>query len=141
MLREIDRLSAIFSGYDPASEFRRWQAGGQGSPRRSRPSSSRSCGRRDDWQARSGGAFDPRVEALSRLWSRWRPPGPAARRRARWPRARALDDRPAWRLDPARGTAERLSDCPLSLNGIAKGYIVERACDAALDRGRGRHAA
>ena len=31
---------------------------------------------------------------------------------------------PAWRLDPASRTAERLSDCPLSLNGIAKGYIV-----------------
>ena len=27
VLREIDRLSAIFSGYDPASEFSRWQAG------------------------------------------------------------------------------------------------------------------
>ena len=39
---------------------------------------------------------------------------------------------PAWRLDSVAHTAERLSDCPLSLNGIAKGYIVERACDAAL---------
>ena len=39
---------------------------------------------------------------------------------------------PAWRLDPVHRTAERLSDCPLSLNGIAKGYIVERACDAAM---------
>ena len=39
---------------------------------------------------------------------------------------------PAWRLDPVYRTAERLSDCPLSLNGIAKGYIVERACDAAM---------
>ena len=26
VLREIDRLSAIFSGYDPASEFSRWQS-------------------------------------------------------------------------------------------------------------------
>ena len=42
-------------------------------------------------------------------------------------------NRPAWQLDPASGTAERLSDCPLSLNGIAKGYIVGRACEAALD--------
>ena len=46
--------------------------------------------------------------------------------------------RPAWRLDPALRTAERLSDCPLSLNGIAKGYIVERACDAALAEVAGR---
>src|SRR5262249_14942473 len=34
-------------------------------------------------------------------------------------------------------TVERLSDCPLSLNGIAKGFIVEHACDLALDRQRG----
>ena len=39
---------------------------------------------------------------------------------------------PAWRLDPARGTAERLSAGPLSLNAIAKGYIVDRACEAAI---------
>ena len=38
----------------------------------------------------------------------------------------------AWRLDSVLRTAERLSDCPISLNGIAKGYIVERACDAAM---------
>ena len=44
---------------------------------------------------------------------------------------------PAWELDPAARTAERLSDCPLSLNGIAKGYIVGRACDAALIGGNG----
>ncbi len=30
-------------------------------------------------------------------------------------------------------TARHLSSCPLSLNGIAKGYIVERACDLAFD--------
>ena len=46
-------------------------------------------------------------------------------------------DRPAWRLDDATRTAERLTDCPLSLNGIAKGYIVERACELAMDRNRG----
>jgi hypothetical protein len=38
----------------------------------------------------------------------------------------------AWRLDPVHRTAEWLSACPLSLDGIAKGFIVERACDAAM---------
>ena len=45
--------------------------------------------------------------------------------------------RPAWRLDPLAHTAERLSDCPLSLNGIAKGFIVERPCDAAFQPSSG----
>ena len=44
--------------------------------------------------------------------------------------------RPAWRLDSAAGTAEHLTVCPLSLNSIAKGYIIGRACDVALDRDR-----
>jgi hypothetical protein len=45
--------------------------------------------------------------------------------------------RPAWRLDPAAGTALCLADGPLTLNAIAKGYIVERACAAAFDLRRG----
>ena len=45
---------------------------------------------------------------------------------------KCLMNRPAWMLDPMTQTAEHTSDCPLSLNGIAKGYIVERACEAAL---------
>ena len=45
--------------------------------------------------------------------------------------------RPAWRLDPIARTAERTSACPISLNAIAKGYIVGVAADAAMDRGRG----
>ena len=49
--------------------------------------------------------------------------------------ARAAIDRPAWRLDPAAMTAEQLSDVPLTLNAIAKGYIVERACAAAMSEG------
>ena len=47
--------------------------------------------------------------------------------------------RPAWRLDVASGTAEHLSTCPLSLNSIAKGYIIGRACEVALDPKRGIH--
>ena len=55
----------------------------------------------------------------------------------RRPPRKALLATPAWRLDSAAHTAERLSDCPLSLNGIAKGFIVERACDAALEKSAG----
>jgi thiamine biosynthesis lipoprotein ApbE len=134
-LREIDRLTAIFSGYDPASEFSRWQAEARGPA----PVSTelfevlRAC---DRWRAASGGAFDPGVEALTRLWTR-------CARQDRTPtpdelaEAIAVIRRPAWRLDPESRTAERLSAGPLSLNAIAKGYIVERACAAALENGRG----
>jgi thiamine biosynthesis lipoprotein ApbE len=130
VLEEIDRLALVFSGYDPSSEFSRWQA----LPRRPLHLSSElfelleAC---DRWRVRSGGAFDPRVEVLSRLWSK-------AARRDQVPSpgeldlARAVVAQPAWRLNGAERTAERLSDGPLSLNAIAKGEIVERACAAAM---------
>jgi thiamine biosynthesis lipoprotein ApbE len=130
VLRRIDRLAAIFSGYNPASEFSRWQSGRRSSETLS-PELFEVLLASDIWRTRTAGAFDPRVEALSHLWA-------ACARRDRLPdadelaRARAMMADPAWRLDPALGRAERLSDCPLSLNGIAKGYIVERACDAAM---------
>ena len=83
VLDEIDRLVAIFSGYDPSSEFSRWQA----APRRPVPLSPelfevlQAC---DRWRERSGGAFDPRVEALSRLWAQ-------AARRDRLPTSAELE--------------------------------------------------
>ena len=61
VLREIDRLAAIFSGYDPSSEFRRWQdnapKGGEG-PREVAVSPElfdllQAC---DRWRERSGGS-------------------------------------------------------------------------------------
>ncbi len=129
-LREIDRLAAIFSNHDPASEFRRWQAARAG-PTRISAELFEILAASDSWRDRSGGAFDPRVQALSALWSE-------AARRDRAPTRPELDaaaaraGRPAWRLDAGAGTAERLSDAPLTLDAIAKGYVVERACAAAL---------
>jgi thiamine biosynthesis lipoprotein len=134
VLREIDRLSAIFSGHDATSEFRRWQAA-QG-PMTVSPELFEVLRACDHWRAESGGAFDPRVQVLTRLWSecaaQGRTPTPEERGAAK-----ALMGRPAWRLDPGSGTAEHLTDCPLSLDAIAKGDIIERACAVALEEGRG----
>jgi thiamine biosynthesis lipoprotein ApbE len=134
-LGEIDRLAAIFSGYDAASEFRHWQAT-VGRPSKVSPELFELLRASDGWREASGGAFDPRVQALTELWSR-------CARLDRLPTAdeqgaaKALMAQPAWRLVAATGTAEHLTACPLSLNSIAKGYIIGRACDVALDRDRG----
>jgi thiamine biosynthesis lipoprotein ApbE len=134
-LGEIDRLAAIFSGYDTSSEFRRWQAT-RGTPAKVSPELFELLAASDAWRERSGGAWDPRVQALTGLWSRCakldRLPTDAE-----LAEAKALMGRAAWRLDAANGTAEHLSACPLSLNSIAKGYIIGRACEAAMDRGKG----
>ena len=69
VLREIDRLSDIFSSYDPDSEFSRWLAG-PGVPVRIAPELFEVLQLCDRWRTASGGAFDPRVEPLMRLWTR-----------------------------------------------------------------------
>ncbi|MDR3632460.1 MAG: DUF2271 domain-containing protein [Isosphaeraceae bacterium] len=135
VLGDIDRLSAVFSGYDAASELSRWQ-GGPKRPAKVSPELFEVLGASDHWRNVSRGAFDPRVEALSQLWSRCaqedRLPG-----NEELLRVKSLMEQDAWRLGPEVQTAERLSDCPVSLNGIAKGYIVEHACKVALDAARG----
>ncbi len=130
VLDRIDRLSAILSGYDPTSEFRRWHEGPRG-PSVVSPELFEVLRASDEWRQRTGGAFDPRVGALSQLWAESARLGrlPTSGERAR---ARSAIDEPAWRLDPHSRTAERLSDASITLDGIAKGYIVGRACDAAM---------
>lgn len=134
VLAEIDRLSRIFSSYDPASEFRRWESASHVKTRVSDELFEvlQLC---DRWREFSAGAFDPRAEVCSRLWAR-------CTRLERLPTAeefaeiRVQASQPAWRLNPIAQTAERLSDLPLTLNAIAKGYIIERACSAGLGEGR-----
>jgi thiamine biosynthesis lipoprotein ApbE len=134
-LAEIDRLAAILSGYDQTSEFCRWQSTDH-APARISPELWEVLLAADRWAKRSGGAFDPRVEAWTRLWSSCAASGrkPTLEELAR---TKAMLSLPAWRLDATLRTAERLTDCPLSLSGIAKGYIVGRACDAAFEPSRG----
>ncbi|WZP00777.1 DUF2271 domain-containing protein [Isosphaeraceae bacterium EP7] len=129
VLAEIDRLSAILSGYDGSSEFRRWQKT-VGVPTPVSAELFEMLERADAWRSRGKGTFDPRVQALTELWSRCAKEGrvPTEAERAG---ALALMAEPAWRLDRDAKTATHLSNCPLSLDGIAKGYIVDRACEAA----------
>jgi FAD:protein FMN transferase len=129
VLGEIDRLAAIFSGYDPGSEFSRWQA----APKASVPVSAALYDvllASESWRVRSGGAFDTRAGVYSRLWTGCAQLGrlpTESETRA----AKEMLKTPAWRLVPMALLVERLSDCPVSLDGIAKGYIVEQACEKA----------
>ncbi len=135
VLAEIDRLAAIFSGYDPGSEFSRWQA----APKRPMPVSAAL------YEVLQLSEY---VESQQRR--RIRPPGRSVfaaleasvpsvdgyrQRRRRSLRRSSLNARVATGAHNA--TAERLSDCPLSLNGIAKGYIVDQACERRLERRQG----
>ena len=135
VLREIDRLAAIFSNHDPSSEFRRWLAT-TGGPVGISPELFEVLHASERWRARSGGVFEPGVQILSRLWAesagKGRTPAPEA-----LADALAILDHPAWRLDFATQSAERLTDAPLSLDAIAKGFILERAAEVAWNANDG----
>lgn len=125
VLAEVDRLARVLSLYSSTSEISQWRA---------RPSLFTelspdlfavlsAC---DDWEKRSGGVFNPRSEALARLWA-------TAVKRQEIPDSETLADtrrrmqEPAWELNAAEQTGRSVSDCPISLNSLAKGYIIESA--------------
>ena len=127
VLKEIDRLSAIFSNYDASSELRRWQAGSAAKVSSELFDLLQAS---DWWHDASGGAFDPRVQTLITLWK-------TSAKQGRTPSAEEIREAlavmkaPAWRLDLESRTASG-TRVPITLDAIAKGFIVERACDAAM---------
>lgn len=132
-LAEVDRLARVFSGYSPDTEFSRWAA----SRDTAVPVSAELFDvlhRSERWREATHGAFNPTAEAFGRLWKQ------AAARDAVPSDADLADavrraSAPAWRLDATARTARRLTDCPITLNAIAKGYIIEVASDAAWKSG------
>lgn len=132
-LREVQRLEAVFSVFDPTSELRRWRAGDD---RAAGPELRHLLAVALRWQARSGGTFNPAVGTLADLWAQ------AARRDAP-PEPGELAERVAAIASPPyavadddrgdHGRVRRLGDCStVDLNAIAKGHIVDRAVAAAL---------
>lgn len=127
VLAEIDRWRAIASTHDPDSEISRWiSAGAYRQVSRDLVEVLRAC---DLWRRRSGGAFHPGVALAS---ARWR----EAERLGRSPDdgeltsiAETLRDPPwTWRGDDV----SPVPGMPVSVDGLAKGWIVDAACRAAL---------
>ena len=125
VLREVDRLEPILSGWSPASELAGWLATYDREVPVS-PDLANVLDASETWRVRTGGAFDPAAQAvIDRLRDA---PDHAPHGHAP---ASMLDDGPRWLVDAARGTARRLTRHAVSLDAIAKGYIVERAAGRA----------
>ena len=123
-LSEIDRLARVFSNHDPESEFRRWRAAPGGGPVSADLFAL--MAEADRLRRATGGAFDPRAEGLVRLWKTAADEGRVPTEGERAEVLRALRDDP-WRLLAEGRIAERRGDSPLTLDAIAKGYIIELA--------------
>ena len=132
-LLEFDRQGKILSARDASSEFSRWQR----TRNRAVPISSELMAvlvQFDAWRNVTGGILNASSEAAAQLWR-------AASARGSRPSdlelatAVATINQHHWRVDPATGTATRLSDAPLVLASFTKSMISAHAADAALRAG------
>lgn len=130
-LAEIDRLNAILSKYDAKSELSKFAKAKVGQKLQISNELFDVLQRCDEWHHLSNGAFNPGVEGASRLWR-------SAAENQQLPSHAELSsvqekiNQTHWKLDLANQSATRLSECPLSLDGLAKGYVLDRAAAAAL---------
>lgn len=130
-LAEIDRLEAVFSAYAPGSELAAWQKT-QGQMVPISPELAEVLQAAECWRQRTNGAFNPAVEALTRLWTQHArldtPPDDATLAEIRGQMQDAL-----WQVNGDSGMARRETRLPVTLNAIAKGFIIDRAAARALE--------
>ncbi len=130
VLAEIDRLALVYSTYDAKSELRQWMDGENTEMKASKELIGLFRLSEEQWTA-SQGAFDPRVGQAIELWKR-------AAKDQKLPDASQLTTavaaatNQAWRIDDSKQTVRRLAKVPLTFDGIAKGMIVDSACEVAL---------
>lgn len=127
-LAEIDRLQKVFSAHDPQSELMRWQRGDLSGDQLSRELV-KVLGRAEFWRAASNGAFDVRAGELGIVWKE-------AARQNRLP-----DDKQLNRVIRLLATSPYVIDAQdrvtrhdklsITLDAIAKGFILDAACERA----------
>lgn len=130
ILQEIERLAEIFSTYDSASEFSRWQQTRNQAMSLS-PELFHVLSACEHYQTLSHGTFNPATQVLTDLWKQ-------CERQQKVPsdielkQVIARTQKPQWSLNPQTQQATRLNEATLTLNAIAKGTIIDAATQAAM---------
>ncbi|MEW4456034.1 DUF2271 domain-containing protein [Bremerella sp. JC817] len=122
-LEEIDRLNAILSRYYRQSELMQWQAGST-----TEVSSElwQVLSQAEQWRRTTNGAFDVRSQAISELWEKADATAKAPSDGQRQQLVRQLSAAPYQLAQPNHATTNGL--LPLSLDGLAKGYVLDAVC-------------
>jgi thiamine biosynthesis lipoprotein len=125
-LAEIERLDAILSGWRPDSELSRLNASRQ---MQVSPELFAVLEMGESLRRRTGGVFNVGLGAVEALWrdAKMAPPDPAALRAA------AAAAQPV-RLDAATRTVIRPAGAIFAIDALAKGFIIDRALEAACGR-------
>ena len=123
VLTEMDRLDRILSGWAATSELSHWQQSYDvDAPVSQELAEVLELG--EDWRIWTGGAFNPASISLMELL------GDATHSSALRDRIAELSQ-PLWTVDCERRVARRLTRLPVSLDALAKGYIVDRVAARA----------
>jgi thiamine biosynthesis lipoprotein len=137
-LAEVDRLADVLSGYSATSELSRWPLLA-GAITAVSPELADVLIAAEAWRVRTGGAFNPAASSIIELIRDTDSSADegtrldeASRRRALRERLRAMRQ-PLWTVNRAQGSACRLSELSISLDAIAKGYIVDHVAHVAKD--------
>lgn len=126
---EITRLTSILSNYDPDSNASRINRAEPGEPVAVAPEVATVVSVALDIAGLSGGAFDPTVGALARVWGYSGESGRVPSRDEVDPLL-PLVDYTQVSVDTAHSTVTiKRPGVKLNLGGVAKGYIVGRAID------------
>jgi len=123
VLQEIDRLNMVLSRWDDRSEFSAWQAG---DVRTISDDLARVLRHADHWRNATSHAFDVRAEALTRLWQDAATLGHVPSDAQRQQLVAQLETAPYTLTGDA--AVERNDNLPISVDGLAKGYILDQVC-------------
>ena len=130
VLGEIDRLDKILSEYNPNSEFSKWQRTLH-EPVRVSSELYDVLVQAQRFQEESKNAFHPGVGGIIKLWQEAEKNQSLPDKMLLWENIKKIKSR-LWKLELSRKTATRLVDVPLSINGMAKGYIIDSVGDKTM---------
>lgn len=128
ILDEIERLRLVFSTFEPKSEISRLNL--TKGPVAASPELLEVLREYDLWQRRSNGAFNGQLGELVRIWKEAEKSGREPDQLVLASIVQQVNQR-GWQIDDEHQTVARLTDQPLNLNAIGKGYIIKKAAEAA----------
>jgi FAD:protein FMN transferase len=129
MLDEVERLRLVFSTFDPASEIS-WLNRVTG-PVAVSADMTAVLHEYESWRVRTHGALSGQVGGLVNVWTEAQTAGKAPTK-GRLAQLAEQTCQPGWEIDEANRTVRRLTDQPLNLNSVAKGFIIQKAVAAAI---------
>ena len=131
-LEEIERLSEIFSSYSDSSELSLWSQT-RNQPVKVSKELSTVFEMMDRWHTASSGALSAATDELADLWRTGAKNGEKPATQSILDAVKRAAER-HWELNKEKSSLTRVSNASLTLNAIAKGFIIDLTGEAMIQR-------